>query len=389
MLLIMHENDPDILFTFVPERNGWHIPSIPRGIPRGLAIAGTLTLALAGCWQVQEGFSADSVMPEVAAATAYPSETTGLPSNVGLPPETTAPITTEAPATTFTEVKPATTSTTEAPPTTTTSPPPQPWEERLYVEKDCNDPNSLEVVVQGEGGVAVGAQVSVDYWMGTHKVDSNGQEIPSYEGYSDFVYINPNVSAAGSAEGTRNVCFVAPPGASVYVEVYGKEFTDSEGEISEHPQFGNAMSGQMWPGPNQQTHLNLPRECSAGGSAGAISVRPHSGDIEFTPHRLAAWDDSANVSPGRTMGFGAEDVVFTNEPEIRTLNGLLPNRTYLFQAQFYDANGVSHTAVIPKLPVGPCDSDVVDIDTNLGANTCTASVGGLALSCSFNDRFVG
>lgn len=272
---------------------------------------------------------------------------------------------------------------------------PLPWESHLYQEKDCSNTNSLKVVVQGEDGKAVTAQVSADYMIGKQKINEDGQPIDGLNGYSKYYVINTELPEEGSADGVREVCFDnIPSGASVYIETYKLERKQTENPHktmqSTEVWYGGAMSNQIWPGLNQTVYLNLPKVCggnSQNGSSGSIKSTVKTSSNVLNPYRVVAW----STGPGRaghTFGFGVEDRQQNNTLTEDTVNGLVSGQNYLFQVQAVNSNGNTFNVKVSDVPVLPCKETAVDIviQTN---TSCIANVGDKALKCTLLDELIG
>ncbi len=169
-----------------------------------IAVLASGSLFLAAC-----GDSVEADSPETSTTTMLEETTITLPTTTVISPSTES--------TTTTITLPETT-------TTTTDPLPD-WYNRIYEENGCDDGIVMPVIVQGEDGRNITAQVSWDFdsKMNGQKLDENGNPIEDrYSQYSDFVYINPELPPEGSFDqGTNQICIEdMPPNASVHVEVY-------------------------------------------------------------------------------------------------------------------------------------------------------------------------
>lgn len=372
------------LFDFVVESN--HRLSFTRK-----ALIGLGTVCLVGlAYLPMEQEAATSPVPDVQqteTTTTYTPETTTLASSS----------TTTEKATSSTVLSTETSTTVTIDTTTTTGQvrEPLPWELHLYEEKDCNNTNSLKVMIQGEDGKAVTAQVSADYMIGKQKVNEDGQPIDGLKGYSKYYVINTELPPEGSFEGIHEVCFDnIPNGASVYIETYKLERKQTEDPHktmqSTEAWYGGAMSNQIWPGLNQTVYLNLPKVCISNsqiGSSGSIKAKVKTSDVDLNPYRVVAWS-AGPAQAGRTFGFGVEDREQNNTLTEDTVRGLVSGQNYLFQVQAMSPSGNRFNVTVSDVPVHGCQETTVDIDIQTNTS-CIANIGDKALPCTLPQELVG
>lgn len=267
-----------------------------------------------------------------------------------------------------------------------------PWGEREYQPNNCDQGNVLRVHIQSQTGLAISAQVSVDYMIGDQKVDPNGNPIPSGVSYSDHYKINRDAPPQGYSEGLRDVCFEnIPDGASVYVEAYSLAKTGDTNPntayVATEEYYGHSMSHQIWPGPGQVVYLNQPAACSIGGDSGSITAHVYNDGQDLNPFRIAAWSNGRNGRTGFSYGFGVEDVYYNGTTTEDTLATLASGEEYVLQVQSYDENGTQYLNIIKDVPVDSCSQTDVEIDNS--QDKCVANIGGIALDCTLNDKLIG